>query len=98
MSRCYDGYRATAPAVSFGVNGYGLYNMAGNVWEWTHETFTSAAQRGSADQLESVKVAKGGSFLCHKSYCYRYRIAARIGNTRDSSTTHMGFRVVWDLV
>ena len=92
-----DGYRTTAPAVSFGVNGYGLYNMVGNVWEWTHETFSGAAQRIPASQPASFKVAKGGSFLCHKSYCYRYRIAARIGNTSDSSTTHMGFRVVWDI-
>jgi len=88
-----DGYLTTAPAKSFRPNGYGLYNMIGNVWDWTADSFRNAAQHRDD---ENTKVAKGGSFLCHKSYCYRYRIAARIGNTIDSATTHMGFRVVWD--
>jgi formylglycine-generating enzyme required for sulfatase activity len=48
-------------------------------------------------ETKGQRLLKGGSFLCHKSYCYRYRIAARTGNTPDSTTTHQGFRVVWDL-
>lgn len=88
-----DGYLTTAPAKSYKPNGYGLYNMIGNVWDWTADSFRGAAQHRDS---EDAKVAKGGSFLCHKSYCYRYRIAARMGNTKDSATTHMGFRVAWD--
>ena len=96
-----DGYEATAPSVSFEPNGYGLFNMVGNVWEWTADPFRKPSNRTisraqTPEQSEMIKLAKGGSFLCHKSYCYRYRIAARIGNSIDSATTHMGFRVVWD--
>ena len=90
-----DGYQTTAPAVSFAPNGYGLYNMVGNVWDWTAGSFRKQSQSLQPSAMD-IKVAKGGSFLCHKSYCYRYRIAARIGNPSDSTTTHMGFRVVWD--
>jgi len=96
-----DGYVTTAPALSYNPNGFDLYNMVGNVWEWTADEFRTPAQRKSQvknklQQQHRERVAKGGSFLCHKSYCYRYRIAARIGNTMDSTTTHTGFRVVWD--
>lgn len=99
-----DGYLTTAPAKSFKPNGYGLYNLVGNVWDWTADTYhnnfrlnrSSETNPTNPPRSEAVKVAKGGSFLCHKSYCYRYRIAARIGNSADSSTTHMGFRVIWD--
>ncbi|MCL4141675.1 UNVERIFIED_CONTAM: hypothetical protein GTU68_036188 [Idotea baltica] len=96
-----DGYYTTAPAVSFEPNGYGLFNMVGNVWEWTADPFRLPSQIARAglqnkDKPSVIKLAKGGSFLCHKSYCYRYRIAARIANSLDSATTHMSFRVVWD--
>ena len=93
-----DGYASTAPSVSFEPNGYGLYNMVGNVWDWTEDTFTvpNRRTRSGRDTTAVLKLAKGGSFLCHRSYCFRYRIASRIGNPRDSTTTHMGFRVVWD--
>ncbi|MEP6068367.1 MAG: formylglycine-generating enzyme family protein [Paracoccaceae bacterium] len=94
---CLDGYATTAPARSFKPNGFGLFNMVGNVWEWTAEPFhlpSKGNQRQSA--VNGYKLIKGGSFLCHDSYCYRYRIAARTGNSPDSATTHMGFRVAWD--
>ncbi|MEO0945372.1 MAG: formylglycine-generating enzyme family protein [Pseudomonadota bacterium] len=98
---CKDGYRTTAPAKSFEPNGYGLYNLVGNVWEWTAEPFKIRSQKKAARarqaQMKGYKLTKGGSFLCHASYCWRYRIAARTGNSPDSTTTHTGFRLVWDL-
>lgn len=97
---CADGFETTAPAKSFEANGFGLHNMVGNVWEWTSDAFRTRSQRKDAKalqtQMKGYKLIKGGSYLCHKSYCYRYRIAARTGNSPDSATTHMGFRVVWD--
>lgn len=96
-----DGYFATAPARSFEPNAYGLYNMVGNVWEWTSEPFKirSLSRQGKARAKETrgTKILKGGSYLCHKSYCYRYRIPARTGNTPDTATSHQGFRLVFDL-
>ena len=95
-----DGYKTTAPAKSFEPNGYGLYNMAGNVWEWTSEPYkvrsNSKAAREFAKQKKGMKIMKGGSFLCHKSYCFRYRIPARTGTTPDPTTSHQGFRLVFD--
>jgi len=95
-----DGYATTAPAQSFAPNGYGLYNMVGNVWEWTVEPFRIKSLKKSVKErlagMTGYRLLKGGSFLCHRSYCYRYRIAARTGNSPDSTTTHQGFRVVWD--
>lgn len=97
-----DGFATTAPAISFTPNAFGLYNLVGNVWEWIEEPFSYPAQRVGADyrpaRITAEQLAKGGSFLCHKSYCYRYRIAARIANGADSATTHMGFRVAWDKI
>ncbi|WP_338111014.1 formylglycine-generating enzyme family protein [Rhizobium cauense] len=97
-----DGYRGLAPSVSFEPNGYGLYNMAGNCWEWTSDIFRVRSLRKASKSLnssarqEEKKVLKGGSYLCHASYCHRYRIAARMGSTGDSTTGHIGFRVAFD--
>ena len=96
-----DGWHGTAPARSFEPNAFGLYNMVGNVWEWTAEPFRiRSLKKGVKERLKQMKgykLLKGGSFLCHKSYCFRYRIAARTGNSPDSATPHQGFRVVWDI-
>ena len=96
-----DGFAATAPARSFQPNAYGLYNMVGNVWEWTADAFVVKSLKKSVRQrlagMKGYKTLKGGSYLCHRSYCYRYRIAARSGNSPDSTTTHQGFRLVWDV-
>jgi len=74
--------------------------MSGNVWEWTSGRFKiegrSKESKQHAKNYKGSKLLKGGSFLCHKSYCFRYRIAARTGNTPDSTTSHQGFRVVFD--
>ena len=96
-----DGHAATAPAASFAPNAYGLYNMVGNVWEWSADEFRiRSLKKRVRERLKTMRgfrLSKGGSFLCHRSYCYRYRIAARSGISPDSSAAHQGFRVAWDL-
>ncbi|MDC0739542.1 formylglycine-generating enzyme family protein [Cognatishimia sp. SS12] len=96
-----DGFVTTAPAKHYAPNGYGLYNVVGNVWEWTTEPYRIKSLKKHVRQrlegMKGYKLSKGGSFLCHQSYCYRYRIAARSGTSPDSTTTHQGFRVVWPM-
>lgn len=96
-----DGYVGTAPVEAFQPNPAGLYNMSGNVWEWTADRFhipsstQGARHRNAEARASGDRVLKGGSYLCHISYCYRYRIAARIGHSADTSTGHIGFRVAY---
>jgi sulfatase modifying factor 1 len=98
-----DGYSATAPVNTYPPNGYGFYTITGNAWEWCRDWFhpayhvTATRSNPVGPQDGVVKVMKGGSYLCHKSYCNRYRVAARTSNTADSSTTNISFRCVRDL-
>ncbi|PWR18078.1 formylglycine-generating enzyme family protein [Zavarzinia compransoris] len=79
-----DGYKAAAsPVGCYPANGFGLYDMAGNVWQWTADT-TPAGE----------PVIKGGSFLCSDDFCFRARPAARLGAAADTTSSHIGFRTV----
>ncbi len=95
-----DGYGGTSPVGTYPPNGYGLFDMTGNVWEWTVDPFEAAHSEspccgGAAPQPgEERLVIKGGSHLCAPSYCLRYRPAARQSETPDTSTSHIGFRCV----
>jgi sulfatase modifying factor 1 len=80
-----DGWLGTAPVDEYEPNGHGMMNMSGNVWEWCADRFD-----------RQTRAIRGGSYLCHASYCNRYRVAARSFNTPDSSTGNMGFRVARD--
>jgi sulfatase modifying factor 1 len=93
-----DGHLTTAPVKSFRPNGYGLWNTAGNVWEWCSDWFdadyyTSAPEESPrGPDTGQARVMRGGSYLCHHSYCNRYRVAARSSNTPDSAAANIGFR------
>jgi len=107
-----DGHLTTAPATAFQPNGYGLHNTVGNVWEWCQDAFrpTEYADRAGADPVADPvaaepadtpdglvsRVMRGGSYLCHDSYCNRYRVAARSSNTAESSSGNIGFRCAND--
>lgn len=93
-----DGWEFTAPVDAFGPqNDYGLYNMIGNVWEWVEDWHTT--EHSTEHKIDPIgpafgreRVKKGGSFLCHRSFCYRYRTVARFPSTPDSATQNVGFR------
>jgi formylglycine-generating enzyme required for sulfatase activity len=97
-----DGFLGTAPVDAFPPNVYGLHNMTGNVWEWCADWFSAtfhlagprANPAGPPDGAQ--RVMRGGSYLCHESYCFRYRVAARSSNTPDSATGNLGFRCARD--
>jgi len=102
-----DRYERTSPVETYPANGYGLFDMAGNVWEWTDDWFTPpensearapccapADRRGLPEDRFPRRVIKGGSHLCAPNYCLRFRPAARQGEPIDSTTSHIGFRCV----
>jgi len=104
-----DKFAGTSPVGSFAPNGYGLYDVAGNVWEWTRDPFNASHETASHQQDQCCgpskteakaaepiprRMIKGGSHLCAPNYCLRYRPAARQSEAEDTSTCHLGFRCI----
>lgn len=83
-----DGYLATSPVGTYPPNGYGLYDLSGNVWEWTASPWSAEAP--------GARALRGGSYLCHQSYCNRYRVSARTGNAPTETASNIGFRCAAD--
>ncbi len=93
-----DGFAGTAPVTAYRPNGLGFFNMTGNVWEWVTDRFTTLHSarpvKNPAGPLNGTRfVAKGGSYLCHASYCARYRTSSRQALAPDTTTGNLGFRV-----
>ena len=100
------GWAGTSPVGSFPANGFGLFDMIGNVWEWTTTQYSAHHRPGAAQQSccgpavpdpTVNQTLKGGSHLCAPEYCHRYRPAARSSQSQDSATTHIGFRCAADV-
>ncbi len=110
QDRGEDGFTGTAPVMTYPPNGYGLYDMAGNVWEWCGDWYHAQAYsfeisgqdrpQKSLDPDEPMipkRVVRGGSFLCNDSYCSGYRVSRRMKTSEDSGLSHTGFRCVKDV-
>jgi formylglycine-generating enzyme required for sulfatase activity len=92
-----DGYAGTAPVTAYPPNGFGLYGVTGNVWEWCGDWFSvHTYRRGAPPAAGTRRVMRGGSYLCHASYCFRYRVDSRSSSTPDSATGNVGFRCAAD--
>jgi formylglycine-generating enzyme required for sulfatase activity len=99
-----DGFLTTSPVRTYLANGYGLWQTIGNVWEWCDDWFSprtylldarkGAVYNPAGPGFGNARVTRGGSYLCHDTYCNRYRNAARTSNTPDSSASNTGFRTV----
>ena len=98
-----DGYLGTCPVDAFPPNGHGLYNLTGNVWEWCADWFdptfhvNGPRRNPKGPRNGTHRVMRGDSYLCHASYCDRYRVAARSSNTPDRATGNLGFRCARDV-
>jgi formylglycine-generating enzyme required for sulfatase activity len=103
LNTAEDGYEGTAPIDAFPPNGFGLQVITGNTWEWCSNWFSpdhhlyATRDNPVGPAQGTTRAMRGGSYLCHTSYCNRYRVAARTSNTPDSSTTNISFRCALDI-
>jgi len=97
-----DGFMSRSPVGSFPANGYGLYDISGNVWEWTSDWFStdyyahSPVENPTGPENGAEKVIRGGSWMCCANYCCGYRVASRQHTSVDSGLNNLGFRCVKD--